>query len=289
MLTNRELKAKIAFTAIRASALIVVAVACLLILHIVVNGYKIVSWSFILDSPRRGMTAGGIFPAIYGTVCLIVLTLAFALPIGLASAIYFSEYFGSKWSSLVIITRAASNILAGVPSIVYGLLGLGLFVLLTGFGFSLLSSSLTLSFLTLPVIIAASEEALHSVPLAYREAALALGATRWQTVRHAVLPYAIPGMITASILALSRAAGETAPILLTGAAYFLPRLPTSIFDQFMALPFHIFTLSTQSVNPAITRPIQYGTVLVLISLVLGMNLVAIMIRAYYRKRVRALL
>ncbi|MEM3004069.1 MAG: phosphate ABC transporter permease PstA [Candidatus Bathyarchaeia archaeon] len=283
----RELKARFAFTAIRASALIVVAVACLLILYIVSNGYKVVSWSFILDSPRKGMTEGGIFPAIYGTVYLICLTLSFAFPVGLASAIYFSEYLGSKRAGLAVITRTASNILAGVPSIVYGLLGLGFFVLLAGFGFSLLSSALTLSFLTLPVIIAASEEALHSVPLAYREAALALGATRWQTVRYAVLPYAIPGMMTASILALSRAAGETAPILLTGAAYFLPRLPASIFDQFMALPFHIFTLSTQSVNPAITRPIQFGTVLVLISLVLGMNLVAITVRVSYRKRMRA--
>jgi len=286
-LNSRRLKAHLAFAAIRASALIVVGVACLLLYYLLVNGLKVISWSFITESPSQGMTAGGIFPAIFGTGYLMLLTLLFALPVGIASAIYFSEYVGAKGSGLAVVLRSATSMLAGVPSIVYGLLGLGLFVLLIGFGFSLLSASLTLSFLTLPVIIAASEEALRSVPLSYREAAFALGATRWQTVKHAVIPYAIPGIMTACILALSRAAGETAPILLTGAAYYLPGLPISILDQFMALPFHIFALTTQSVNPVKTRPIQFGTVLVLIFLVLGMNLVAIVVRTHYRRKMRA--
>ena len=280
----RKLKAHLAFAAIRASMLVIVSSACLIFGYILINGFKVISWSFVTENPREGMMAGGIFPAIFGTVYLMLLTLLLALPIGIAAAIYFSEYVGARRSGLAVIMRSATSMLAGVPSIVYGLLGLGLFVLLIRFGFSLLSASLTLSFLTLPVIIAASEEALHSVPLSYREAALALGATKWQSIRHAVIPYAIPGIMTACILALSRAAGETAPILLTGAAYYLPRLPMSVLDQFMSLPFHIFALTTQSVNPMKTRPIQFGTVLVLIMLVLGMNLVAIVVRANYRRR-----
>ena len=286
-MNSRKFKAHLAFALIRASAAIVIGVACLLLYYLFANGFKVLSWSFMMESPSQGMTAGGIFPAIFGTAYLMTLTLLFALPMGIASAVYFSEYVGAKRSGLAVIMRSATSMLAGVPSIVYGLLGLGLFVLSIRFGFSLLSASLTLSFLTLPVIIAASEEALRSVPLSYREAAFALGATRWQTIKHTVIPYATPGIMTACILALSRAAGETAPILLTGAAYYLPRLPTSIFDQFMALPFHIFALTTQSVNPVKTRPIQFGTVLVLILLILGMNLVAITIRTHYRRKMRA--
>lgn len=282
----RKLKARLAFAAIRASMLVIVGSACLILGYLLINGFRVISWSFITEDPRQGMTAGGVFPAIFGTVYLMFLTLLIALPIGIASAIYFSEYVGARSSGIAVVMRSATSMLAGVPSIVYGLLGLGLFVLLMRFGFSLLSAALTLSFLTLPVIIAASEEALHSVPLSYREAALALGATKWQAIRHAVIPYAIPGIMTACILALSRAAGETAPILLTGVAYYLPRLPMSVFDQFMALPFHIFALTTQSVNPIKTRPIQLGTVLVLMMLVLGMNLVAIVVRAQYRRRIR---
>jgi phosphate transport system permease protein len=282
----RRLTSWLAFAAIRASALIILGAACLILYYLIVKGIGVINWSFITENPREGMTAGGIFPAIVGTVYLMLLTILFALPIGVASAIYFSEYVGTRRSGLAVVMRTATTMLAGVPSIVYGLLGLGLFVLLIGFGFSILSAALTLSFLTLPVIIATSEEAIHNVPLSYREAALALGATKWQTVRHAVMPYAIPGIMTACILALSRAAGETAPILLTGAAYYLPRLPASLFDQFMALPFHIFTLSTQSVNPTKTKPIQFGTVLVLVFLVIGMNFVAIVIRAYYRRKLR---
>ena len=283
---SRRVREKIAFTFLRLSALLVLVVLVAILYYIVSNGIGVVNISFLLKNPDEGMTRGGIFPAIVGTVYLVALTLLFALPLGVSTAIYLSEYARGKNDRVVMIIKMATRILAGIPSIVYGLLGLGLFVLFLNLRFSILSASLTLSFLTIPIIIAASEEALESVPMSYREAALALGATRWQTIRSAVLPYALPGIMTGSILGLSRAAGETAPIMITGVAYYLPRLPTSLFDQFMALPFHIFTLSTQSSNPQLTRPLQFGTVFVLMALVLVMNLAAIVIRSRY-SRLRA--
>lgn len=283
---SRRVREKIAFTCLRLSALLVLAVLVAILYYIVTNGIGVVNIGFLLKNPEEGMTRGGIFPAIVGTVYLVALTLLFALPLGVSTAIYLSEYARGKNDRVVMIIKMATRILAGIPSIVYGLLGLGLFVLFLNLHFSILSASLTLSFLTVPIIIAASEEALESVPMSYREAALALGATRWQTIRSAVLPYALPGIMTGSILGLSRAAGETAPIMITGVAYYLPRLPTSLFDQFMALPFHIFTLSTQSSNPQLTRPLQFGTVFVLMALVLVMNLAAIVIRSRY-SRLRA--
>jgi len=285
-LISRRVREKIAFTFLRLSALLVLVVLVAILYYIVSNGIGVVSIGFLLRNPEEGMTRGGIFPAIVGTVYLVALTLLFALPLGVSTAIYLSEYARGKNDRVVMIIKMATRILAGIPSIVYGLLGLGLFVLFLNLRFSILSASLTLSFLTVPIIIAASEEALESVPMSYREAALALGATRWQTIRSAVLPYALPGIMTGSILGLSRAAGETAPIMITGVAYYLPRLPTSLFDQFMALPFHIFTLSTQSSNPQLTRPVQFGTVFVLMALVLVMNLAAIVIRSRY-SRLRA--
>jgi len=285
-LISRRVREKIAFTFLRLSALLVLVVLVAILYYIVSNGIGVVNIGFLLKNPEEGMTRGGIFPAIVGTVYLVALTLLFALPLGVATAIYLSEYARGKNNRVVMIIKMATRILAGIPSIVYGLLGLGLFVLFLNLRFSILSASLTLSFLTVPIIIAASEEALESVPMSYREAALALGATKWQTIRSAVLPYALPGIMTGSILGLSRAAGETAPIMITGVAYYLPRLPTSLFDQFMALPFHIFTLSTQSSNPQLTRPLQFGTVFVLMALVLVMNLAAIVIRSRY-SRLRA--
>jgi len=277
---------RIAFALLRLSAAVIVASVFLLLGYLVWNGTPALSLSFLLESPREGMTAGGVFPAIVGTFYLTLLTLLFALPLGVGAAIYLSEYADPRRSKTLYMIRTATVVLAGIPSIVYGLLGLGLFVLFLRLGFSILSSALALSFLTLPVIISASEEALRTVPPSYREGAFALGATKWQVIRDAVLPFAAPGILTACILGLARAAGETAPILLTGAAYYLPELPNSIFDQFMALPFHIFTLSTQSVNPRLTRPIQFGSVLVLLLLVLSLNLVAIVIRSYYRQKYR---
>jgi len=285
-LISRRVREKIAFTFLRLSALLVLVALVAILYYIVSNGIGVVNIGFLLKNPEEGMTRGGIFPAIVGTVYLVALTLLFALPLGVATAIYLSEYARGKNNRVVMIIKMATRILAGIPSIVYGLLGLGLFVLFLNLRFSILSASLTLSFLTVPIIIAASEEALESVPMSYREAALALGATRWQTIRSAVLPYALPGIMTGSILGLSRAAGETAPIMITGVAYYLPRLPISLFDQFMALPFHIFTLSTQSSNPQLTRPVQFGTVFVLMALVLVMNLAAIVIRSRY-SRLRA--
>ena len=285
---SKSTRQRIAFLVLRLSAASIIAGVFLLLGYLVWNGASVLSPQFLLQSPREGMTAGGIFPAIVGTVYLTFLTLLFALPLGVAAAIYLSEYADPRRSKMLYVIRTATVVLAGIPSIVYGLLGLGLFVLFLRLGFSLLSSALALSFLTLPVIISASEEALRTVPMSYREGALALGATRWQVVRDAVLPFAAPGILTACILGLARAAGETAPILLTGAAYYLPELPNSIFDQFMALPFHIFALSTQSVNPKLTRPIQFGSVLVLLLLVLSLNVVAIVLRSYYRRRFRSL-
>jgi len=285
---SKSTRQRIAFLILRLSAASIIAGVFLLLGYVVWNGASVLSPQFLLQSPREGMTAGGIFPAIIGTVYLTFLTLLFALPLGVAAAIYLSEYADPRRSKMLYVIRTATVVLAGIPSIVYGLLGLGLFVLFLRLGFSLLSSALALSFLTLPVIISASEEALRTVPMSYREGALALGATRWQVVRDAVLPFAAPGILTACILGLARAAGETAPILLTGAAYYLPELPNSIFDQFMALPFHIFALSTQSVNPKLTRPIQFGSVLVLLLLVLSLNVVAIVLRSYYRRRFRSL-
>jgi phosphate transport system permease protein len=277
---------RIAFFILGLSMALIISAVFLLIGYLAWMGVPVLSLEFLLSNPERGMTGGGIFPAIIGTFFLTLLTLLFTIPLGIASAIYLSEYADPRHERLLSTIRLVTLVLAGVPSIVYGLLGLGLFVLFLRFGFSILSSALTLSFLTLPIVISASEEALRTVPLSYREGALALGATRWQTVRNAVLPYALPGILTACILGLARAAGETAPILLTGAAYYLPELPRSVFDQYMALPFHIFTLSTQSVNPKLTRPIQFGSVLVLLLLVLSLNVVAITIRSHYRRKFR---
>ncbi|MFQ5951553.1 MAG: phosphate ABC transporter permease PstA, partial [Candidatus Geothermarchaeales archaeon] len=272
---NKGSKETLFFQVLRLGTYVTVSIVVALLGYLVFMGSSTVSFDFLASSPREGMTAGGVYPAVVGTLYLMSLVLLVSLPLGVAAAVYLSEYAGERDSGLIRILRVATANLAGVPSIVYGLLGLGLFVLFLGFGFSLLSASLTLSLLTLPVIITASEEALKSVPPSYREAAFALGATRWQTTRGVVVPHALPGILTASIIGLSRAAGETAPIMVTGVAYFLSGLPRSVFDQFMALPFHIFALSTQSPNPDLTRPIQFGAVLVLLLLVLSMNLVAI--------------
>jgi phosphate transport system permease protein len=227
-----------------------------------------------------GMRAGGIFPAIVGTFYLMVGALVFALPVGIFSAVYLSEY--SKRGRLTRLIELAIVNLAGVPSVVYGLFGLGLFVVFFKFGASLLAGSLTLAVMSLPVIITASREALQSVPQSFREVSLSLGASKWQTIRHAVLPHALPGILTGTILSLSRAAGETAPILFTVAAFYLPRFPKSVFDQVMALPYHLYVLSTQV--PNVRAELQYGTALVLIGLIVIINLAATVIRTYFRVR-----
>lgn len=262
-----------------ATLLIVVPVG-LIVVIIIQKGFPAINWQFLTDIPRQGMRAGGIFPAIVGTLYLVVGAVAFALPIGLLAAIYLSEY--SKDTIINRVIRLAIVNLSGVPSVVYGLFGLALFVVFFKFGASILSGALTLGIMILPVIITTSREALESVPQSFREVSLSLGASKWQTIRNIVLPNAIPGIITGTILGVGRAAGETAPILFTVAAFYLPQLPKSIFDQAMALPYHLYVISTQV--PNVDEKIRYGTALVLLVMVLFMNLVAIIIRSKYRKR-----
>jgi phosphate transport system permease protein len=264
-----------------ATALIVLPVG-LIVVSIVRKGLPAISWQFLTDIPREGMRGGGILPAIVGTLYLVLGAIVFALPIGLFAAIYLSEY--AKDSTLTRIIKLAIVNLAGVPSVVYGLFGLALFVVFFKFGASILSGSLTLGIMVLPIIITASREALESVPPAFREVSLSLGASKWQTIRHVVLPNGIAGILTGTILALGRAAGETAPILFTVAAFYNPQLPRSIFDQAMALPYHLYVISTQV--PNVSEKIRYGTALVLLGLVLLMNSVALVVRFRFRKRHR---
>lgn len=275
-----KVEEKIVFFFLFLSTLIIVAPVIFVIAVIIARGSSVLSWEFLTTMPRMGMRAGGIFPAIVGTFYLVVGTLIFALPIGIFSAIYLSEYSKRNWLTR-IIELAIVN-LAGVPSVVFGLFGLGLFVMFLKFGASILAGSLTLGVMVLPVIITASREALQSVPKSFREVSYSLGATRWQTIRHAVLPHALPGILTGAILSLSRAAGETAPILFTVAAFYLPRLPKSIFDQAMTLPYHLYVLSTQV--PNVRLELQYGTALVLVGLIVIANLIAVVIRSYFRAR-----
>ena len=269
-----------AFTVLFVSTLLVALASAVVIGIILLRGAGGLSWEFLTAMPAKGMRAGGIFPAIVGTLELVGLTVVFALPMGVAAAIYLTEYAADTW--LTRLVRLAIVNLSGVPSVVYGLFGLGLFVIFCRFGTSLLAGALTLAIMTLPVIITASEEALRSVPRSFREVSHALGASRWQTVRHAVLPFAVPGIMTGTILGISRAAGETAPILFTVAAFYLPHLPQSVFDQAMVLPYHLYVISTQI--PNIPEAQRYGTALVLLLLVLSLTLSAVVLRARFRRR-----
>jgi len=277
---NSKRSQSIAFFFLFLSTLLIVVPVGLIVVIIIIKGIPAINWQFIFDIPRQGMRAGGIFPAIIGTIYLVTGAIIFALPIGLLAAIYLSEY--ARDNFLTRIIKLAIINLSGVPSVVYGLFGLALFVVFFKFGASILSGSLTLGIMILPIIITTSREALESVPQSFREVSLSLGASKWQTIRHIVLPNAIPGILTGTILGLGRAAGETAPILFTVAAFYLPRLPKSIFDQAMALPYHLYVISTQV--PNVDEKIRYGTALVLLMLVLSMNLVAIIIRYKFRKK-----
>ncbi len=279
---SKDIKEHLGFMFLRLAGLIVVLILGVIIFDIVEKGIGVISWDFLTEAPTNGMTAGGIFPAIVGTFYVTVITALVAIPLGMFAAIYLNEY--AREGILTRIIRMAIRNLSGVPSIVFGLFGVAFFVQGMGFGTSILSAGLTLGLLTLPVTITASEEALKTVPRSYRDGALALGATKWQSIRTNVLPAALPGMLTGSILGLSRAAGETAPILFTGAAFFLPSLPETPFSQFMALPYHLYILATQHHAIAKVRPLAYGTALVLIALVLVINLVAIILRARFRKK-----
>lgn len=282
----RDLNQAIGFSLLRLAMVVVVAILGVILFDIFTKGYGVIDWEFLTTAPRNRMTEGGIFPAIVGTVYVTFITALLAIPVGISAAIYLTEY--AKQGAMIRLVRMAIRNLSGVPSIVYGLFGTALFVEAMKFGYSLLASGLTLGLMTLPVVITASEEALKTVPKSYREGALALGATRWQTIRTNVLPSALPGMMTGAILGLSRAAGETAPILFTGAAFFLPFLPNSVFSQFMALPYHLYIMATQHHSIALVRPLSYGTALVLISLVLVMNLIAIVIRYRFRRKFKNL-
>ena len=273
-------KEKIASLVLFLITIIIVAPVVLIFVLVLVRGLPALTPEFLSAMPRDGMRAGGIFPAIIGTIYLTLGTALFSIPLGILAAIYLNEYAQRNWLTRVI--ELAIINLAGVPSIVYGLFGLGLFVTFLQFGASILAGSLTLAIMTLPVIITATREALGAVPRSFREVSFSLGASRWQTVRHVVLPNAIPGIITGAILGLSRAAGETAPILFTVAAFYLPQLPKSIFDQAMALPYHLYVISTQV--PNVNEKVRYGTALVLLALVLFVNLVAIIIRYKFRKK-----
>jgi len=274
-----KISQQIAFGMLLLSTLIVVLPVVFIIITIIIRGLPAINWTFLTDMPREGMRAGGIFPSIIGTLYLVIGAIIVALPWGIMAAVYLTEY--ARQNILTRLIQLAVVNLAGVPSIVYGLFGLGLFVLLLKFGVSLLAGSLTLAIMILPVIIASTQEALIAVPQAFREASLALGATKWQTIRHCVLPYALPGILTGTILSISRAAGETAPILFTAAAFYLPHLPKSIFDQVMALPYHLYVISTQI--PGLPLSMQYGTALVFVVLVFGMSLLAIIIRWRFRR------
>lgn len=273
---NKKLSQQIAFFLFRFFGLLVVGILFSILGFIIFNGAKVISWEFLTSFPEEGMTTGGIFPAIVGTFYLIAGSLIFAFPLGVMSAIYTNEYAGKGW--IVRIIRMMTNNLASIPSIVFGLFGMSLFVNKLKFGDSIIAGSLTLGLLILPLIIRTTEEALKAVPDAYREGSLALGATKLQTIRRVILPAAISNIITGLILAVGRVSGETAPILFTVAAYFVPKLPTSIFDKAMALPYHLYVLATSGTDLEASRPMAYGTALVLIIIVLIMNLLATLIR-----------
>ncbi len=277
---NRFLVQRFGFWLLGVCALLVVVPILLVVGAIFVQGIGAITWEFLTAMPRDGMKAGGILPAIVGTLILTVGTAMVAIPVGVGGAVYLSEYARDTWLTRAI--RLAIINLAGIPSVAYGLFGLGMFVLFLRFGTSIVAGALTLAIMTLPVIISAAEEALRSVPVEFRTVNASLGGTRWQGIHHIVLPQALPGIITGVLLGLLRAAGETAPILFTVAAFYLPQLPQSPFDQTMALPYHLFVISTQV--PGMPLQIQYGTALVLLVLVLSMNLAATLIRSYYRRK-----
>ncbi|MGD9394673.1 MAG: phosphate ABC transporter permease PstA [Dehalococcoidia bacterium] len=279
-IARRQTSQRAAFGLLTAVTTIVVIVVLSIIVIMIISGGEAISWDFLTQAPSQAGKAGGIFPAIVGTFYLMLGTIIFALPIGVMAGIYLTEYARDNWLTR-LINLAIVN-LAGVPSIVYGLFGLGIFVLAFNFGISLLSASLTLACQALAMTITTSREAVLAVPKEYREGSLATGATKWQTVWHVVLPQARPGIITGAVLAMSRAAGETAPILVVGAAFLLPSLPNSPFDQFMALPYHLYTVAAHV--PGIPDSTMWGVALVLLAVVLSFNVLATIIRLRARQR-----
>ncbi|MGD9876945.1 MULTISPECIES: phosphate ABC transporter permease PstA [Desulfococcus] len=281
---RRKLIERLLFTCFRGAAVLNGLALAVIVFFMLKNGISAVTWEFLTDVPRDAMTRGGILPCIVGTILLGLGAIIIALPVGVASAIYLSEY--AKQGPVLRAIRLGINNLAGVPSVIFGLFGLAFFVTWLKMGVSLAAGCLTLAAMSLPVIIGSTEEALKSVPDTYREASLGLGATKWQTICRVVLPASLPGILTGAILGLSRAAGETAPIMFTAAVFYTPDLPESIFDEIMALPYHIYVLATAGTHIEETRHLQYGTALVLIALVLGMNMVAILWRSRLRRKLK---
>jgi len=277
---SRQASQKLAFAILTFLAIVVVVPIMLVVVYIVVQGIGAINWEFLTTFPRNGMKEGGILPAVIGTVLLTFGTAIVSIPLALGASIYLAEY--ARDNLLTRVIRLAIINLAGIPSVVYGLFGLGLFVLFLRLGTSIVAGSLTLGLMTMPVVISTAEEALLTVPQRFRVVSRSLGATRWQTIREVVLPNALPGILTGVILGLERAAGETAPILFTVAAFYLPQLPRSPLDQTMALPYHLYVVSTQV--PGMPLEVQYGTALVLLILVLGMNVVATVLRSRFRRR-----
>jgi phosphate transport system permease protein len=280
------------------AVIIIILILGVILLNIFFSGIGVISWTFLSHPPEHGMTEGGIFPAIFGTVALVILMVIFGVPIGVLTAIYLQEYTRPD-SKITRTIRIAINNLAGVPSIVFGLFGLGFFISFIGGGIdkafynsgqpvwgqpAIVWASLTLALLTLPVVIVSTEEALRTIPRELKEASYALGATKLQTIRRIILPQAMPGILTGAILAISRGAGEVAPIMFTGAAYYLPNLPTQLNNQFMELGYHVYVMATQSPDVEKTKPILYGTVLVLLVLTFLLNFTAILIRSKMRSR-----
>ena len=283
-MTKKRIIQKIAFSLFGSISYLVVAVLFIILGFIAIKGIGVISWEFLTAMPDQGMTQGGIFPAIVGTACLMVGSMIFAFPIGVLSGIYINEFLKESFFKRFI--RMMTDNLAGIPSIVFGLFGMALFVNYLEFGDSIIAGSLTLGLLVLPVVIRTTEEALKSVEDSLRVGSLALGATKLQTIQRVVLPVAFPNIITGLILSIGRVSGETAPILFTVAAYFLPRLPGSIFDQVMALPYHLYVITTSGTNIEESRPMAYGTALVLIFIVLMVNVAASSLRKYLGKKVK---
>jgi len=270
-----------AFTLMKLAALLTVLILVLIIGDIFLKGYPVISLEFLTEMPINQMTEGGIMPCIIGTIELIVLSLLFAVPLGIIAAIYLTEY--AKDGKIKKVIEQAVNNLAGTPSIILGLFGMAFFIKYLGLPLSLLTASLTMGLLVMPVIIRTSQEALLAVPKEYKEASHALGATKWETIRRVVLPSAYSGILTGVIISIGRAAGETAPILFTGAVYYYPKLPESVFSPFMALSYHLYVMATESMNIELTRSLQYGTAFVLLAIVFTMNLIAFGIRRHYKK------
>jgi len=275
---------RLAFGIVSLFSIAIVGILVVILSFIIIKGIGVINWEFLTTAPTDGMTKGGIFPAIVGTFCLVIGSAIFAFPIGIMSGIYMNEY--APKGVMVRFVRTMTNNLSGIPSIVFGLFGMAFFVNKLSFGNSILAGSLTLGLLCLPLVIRTTEEALKAIPDSFREGSRALGATKLQTISKVILPIATPNIVTGLILSVGRVSGETAPILFTCAAFFLPQLPSSIFDQCMALPYHLYVISTSGGDLEAQRPIAYGTALVLIMIVLVINLTANILRRYFAKRVK---